>query len=206
MSPGFTAFVRRKRRAPHADDETRQIVFAGRVQPGHFRRFAADQRASGGMARADIPSTTCSTTFGVHAAMSQIVQEKQRLGALRQNVVDAVIDQIGADGRMNAHAARRSLVSCRRRRRWRPAPARAIFCPARTAAERADPADHAARERARSEAPDALLGLIRGRNIHACFGVVHEPTNSFCRGERGRAARSRKLEHVEDAAPANLLG
>ena len=45
---------------------------------------------------------------------------------------------------------------------------------ANKSAERTDPADHAARERARSQAPDALLGLIRKRNIHTCFGVVHE--------------------------------
>src|ERR1700692_1827402 len=48
------------------------------------------------------------------------------------------------------------------------------FCPRRkTPPQQPHPADHAARERARSQAPDALLGLVRKRNIHTCFGVVH---------------------------------
>ena len=49
-----------------------------------------------------MPSIICSTTRGSSFAHGEVIEEKKRLGALREDVVDAMIEDVGADGGMDA--------------------------------------------------------------------------------------------------------
>ena len=156
-----------------SDDEAREVVFPRRVEAGHFRRLAADQRASGGVAGARHSLDQLLDHVGIHFRHGQIIEEEERLGAEREDVIDAVIDEVGADRGVDVHGhgdfqLRAHAIGARDQHRLAP-----FFVQREQSAERTDPADHSARERARSQAPDALLGLVRKRNIHTCFGVVH---------------------------------
>ena len=85
-----------------ADDESGEIVFAGGIGVRQFRGFAADQRAAGLMAGARHAFDELFDDVGIDAAHGEIVEEEERLGAEGEDVVDAVIDQIGADGGVDA--------------------------------------------------------------------------------------------------------
>ncbi len=100
-----------------ADREAGEIVVAGRVQPRHLRRLPADEAAS------RLPATLRDTlddglALGrVERAGSVVVEEEERLRALRQQVVDAHGDQIDpdapvqtrfdGDAQLRAHPVRR---------------------------------------------------------------------------------------------------
>ncbi len=173
--PAFTAFVFFTTGAfDHADDEAREIVFSGRVEARHLRRFAADQRASGRVAGARHSLDQLLDHVGIHFRHRQVIEKEERLGAEREDVVDAVIHQVRADRGVNVHGHGdfqfgAHAIGAGDQHRLFP-----FFIQRKQSAERTDAADHAARKRARCQAPDALLGLIRKRNIHTCFGVVHE--------------------------------
>src|SRR6266852_6430160 len=77
-----------------ADDESGEIVFAGRIKPGHFRGFAADESAARFAARAAHAFDELLDDLWIELAHREIVQKKKRLGALHENVIDAVIDEV----------------------------------------------------------------------------------------------------------------
>ena len=81
-----------------AHDEARQVVLARRVETGHFRRFATDQRASvrGAAARDAAYHFRCDAR--VQLSHREIVEEKQRHRTLHSDVIDAVVHQVFADG------------------------------------------------------------------------------------------------------------
>ena len=107
------------------DDEAREIVVGRRVDPRHLGRLAAEQRAA--------VLATSRRDAGDHAfdvrrlerAERDVVQEEQRQRALNEDVVDAVVDEIMADGVVPAALRSRPSASSRRRRRSRRAPASA---------------------------------------------------------------------------------
>ena len=109
-----------------AHDESRQVVIAGRVDVGHFSCFAADQRAAclfGGAAHA---LDHLLEDARVQLAHRNVVEEKKRLGALRENVVHAVVHDVRADRGMNACGAgnfqlRAHSVAARHQHRVAPA-------------------------------------------------------------------------------------
>ncbi|MGF6655670.1 hypothetical protein OKW34_006260 [Paraburkholderia youngii] len=80
-----------------ADRETGQIVFAVRIHARHFRGFAADQRAARQLAAVCNALHDGRRRADIELAAGEIVEEKQRLGALHEDVVDAHRDQILAD-------------------------------------------------------------------------------------------------------------
>src|ERR1035437_6339387 len=85
----------------HAHGESGQVIFADRVFAGHFRSFAADQRTTG-LIKAERDAVDDFGSGGhVEFAAGKIIQEKQRLSTLYQNVVDAHADQVDADGVVN---------------------------------------------------------------------------------------------------------
>ena len=86
-----------------ADDEAGQIVFAFGVEAGHLGGFAADEGATVGLAGIGEAGDDGFGDFGVELAAGEIIEEKERRGALHGDVVDAVIDQVGADGGVEAH-------------------------------------------------------------------------------------------------------
>jgi hypothetical protein len=84
-----------------ADDEAGQVVFAIGVEAGHLGGFAADEDAAVGFAGFGQAGDDASVTSG-RAAGGQVVEEKQRGRALHGDVVDAVVDQVGAHGVVHA--------------------------------------------------------------------------------------------------------
>ena len=80
-----------------ADRETGDVEIAGSVNAGHLRRLSADQCAAGLRAPLGDASQDGRHDVLVELAGREIVQEKQRLSALDDNVVDAHRDQVDAD-------------------------------------------------------------------------------------------------------------
>src|SRR6202035_3299731 len=81
-----------------ADDESGEIVFADRIEAGHFRGFAADEGAACFAAGAAHAVDELLDDVGFELAHGEIVEEEERFGALDENVVDAMVDEIAADG------------------------------------------------------------------------------------------------------------
>ena len=82
----------------HADDEAGDVVLAVGVEARHLGGFAADQRAAVLAAAARDAGDDLLGDRRRQPPGRQVVEKEQRLGALHQDVVDAVVDQIGADG------------------------------------------------------------------------------------------------------------
>ena len=80
-----------------ADDEAGDVVFAVGVEAGHLRGLAADQRAAVLAAAARDAGDDLLGDVGRQPAGRQVVEEEQRPRALHEDVVDAVVDEIGAD-------------------------------------------------------------------------------------------------------------
>src|SRR6185369_1301858 len=87
----------------HSDDESREIVFARWIEPGHFGRFAADQCATVVLASLRNASHDLLGRLELKLADSQVVHEEQRGRALNGDVVDAMIDEVAAYGVMKVH-------------------------------------------------------------------------------------------------------
>ena len=141
---------------------------------GQFGGFAADQRAVGLMAGARHAFDELLDDVGIDAAQGQIIEKKQRLGAQRENVVDAVIDQIGAHGGVHAHGRGNlelgaDAVGAGDQHGLAPA----LDVERKEGAEGADAAEDAAREGARGHAANPFLGLFGAGDIHAGIGVAH---------------------------------
>ena len=81
-----------------AHDGARHIHFAGLINAGHLRHFAADKRACRGFAGFRHALDDLFDDFGFEFLRGDVVQEKQRPCALHQDVVDAVVHQILAHG------------------------------------------------------------------------------------------------------------
>ena len=73
----------------HAHGKARQIVFAVGIHTGHFSRFAANQGATGFFAAGRNAFDHIGGTRHIQFAARKIIQEKQRLCALHQNIVHA---------------------------------------------------------------------------------------------------------------------
>ena len=83
-------------------DEAGDVVFAVGVEPRHLRRLAAEQRAAVLAARAGEPFHDLDGDVRIEAAGRQVVEEEERLRALHEDVVDAVVDEVRADGAVDA--------------------------------------------------------------------------------------------------------
>ena len=82
----------------HADSESGQIVFAGRVHARHLGRLAADQRAAGLLAARRDALHDAGRGRDLELAAGKVIEEEQRLRALHQDVIDAHRHQVDADG------------------------------------------------------------------------------------------------------------
>ena len=81
-----------------ADDEAGEVVFAVGVEARHLGRLAAEQRAAVVAARRRHPADDRLRDLRRQPAGREVVEKEQRLGALHQDVVDAVVDEVDADG------------------------------------------------------------------------------------------------------------
>ena len=115
---------------------------------------------------------TFSVISGSSLAGGQIVHEKQRRGALHGNVVDAVIDQVGADGVVDVHLEgdfQLGAHAVHARHQNRVHPLRLVH--GEQAAKAADFAQDAAGKSLVGEILDPLFGAIGAVNVHTCIGV-----------------------------------
>ena len=80
------------------DDRPGQIEFSGAVNAGHLGGFAAEKRAVVRATRALHARDDLARNVGIELAHRKVVEEKQRGCVHDQNVVDAVIDEVRADG------------------------------------------------------------------------------------------------------------
>ena len=132
-----------------ADDEPGDVVFAVGVEPGHLRGLAADQRAAVFPARPRDAGDDLLGHVRRQPAGREVVEKEQRLGALHEDVVDAVVDEIGADRVVPAGHERdlelgADAVGARDEHRILIA----VAVEAEQPAERPDVGEHAGRERA----------------------------------------------------------
>ena len=131
-----------------ADDEAGDVVFAVGVEARHLRRLAAEQRAPVLAAAARHAADDLLGDIRRQASRREVVEEEERLGALHEDVVDAVVHEVGADGVVAARHERdlelgADAVGARDEHRL----AVAVAVELEETAERADVGQHAGRER-----------------------------------------------------------
>ena len=153
----------------HADDEPRQVVLARLVEVGHLGRLAADQRAAG------VPAGTRQTGDHLqhHVPLDlphgDVVEEEERHRSLDQDVVDAVIHEVHADGLVVAGLDRHlqlgadAVGAAHEDRPAERAGGRQVV----QTAERADLRQDPLLEGATGDQPDALDGAHLGVDVDA---------------------------------------
>ncbi len=156
-----------------ADDEAGDVVLAIGVEAGHLGGLASDQRAAVFGARASDAADDLLRHGRRETSGREIVEEEQRLRALDQDVVDAVVHQISADGVVLIHHERdlelgADAVGARDQHRLPVA----VAVEAEQAAERSDFGEHAWREGAARQRPDPPDRLVARVDVDACRLVV----------------------------------
>ncbi len=97
-SPGATRLrIGDLRAGDDADDRPGEIEVRRLIEPGHLGRLAAEQRHLVVAAGALNASDDLARDIGIELADGQIVEEEQRLRVEDEDVVHAVVDEIGAD-------------------------------------------------------------------------------------------------------------
>ena len=86
------------------DQRAGDVERARCVDARHLRRLATQQRAASGLARLGHAGDDLGNVLGIDLARCDVVEEEQRAGALHQHVVDAVVDDVGADAAVAAEA------------------------------------------------------------------------------------------------------
>jgi len=72
------------------------------VEPGGFGGFATEEGAAVGFAGVDEAADELLDDVGIEEAGGEVVEEEEGRGALHGDVVDAVIDEVGADAGVEA--------------------------------------------------------------------------------------------------------
>jgi len=155
-----------------ADDESGQIVLAVRVEARHLGGFAADQGAAVMLAGFGQSFDDFLGDFRLDPATGQVVHEKEGRRALYRNIVDAVIDQVGADGVVDVHLEgdfQFGAHAVYARDQDGIHPLRLVH--GKQAAETANFAEDAAGKCLVGEILDPLLGAIGAVNVYASVGV-----------------------------------
>lgn len=83
------------------DDGAGEIVLAIGVEAGHLGGFASDEGAAVGAAGFGEAADDSLDDEGVEAAGGEVVEEEEGSGTLDRDVVDAVVDEILANGVMD---------------------------------------------------------------------------------------------------------
>ncbi len=164
------------RRAPihDADDEAGDVVFAVGVEAGHLGGLAAEQRAAVLAAAAGDARDDLFGDVGRQPPGRQVVEEEQRPRALHQDVVDAVVHEIGADRVVAAgHECDFELRADAVRARDEHRLAKAGGIEREQSAERTDLGQHAGRERRARQGFDASDGFVAGVDVDAGLAIIH---------------------------------
>src|SRR5579862_8383469 len=85
------------------DNEAGQIVFAVGVEPRHLGSLSTDQGTAVVLAGFGQAFNDLLDDFGLDPSGGQVVHKKEWRSALHRDVIDAVIDQVGAAGAMDIH-------------------------------------------------------------------------------------------------------
>src|SRR5713226_2083427 len=200
--PGLDAFAGKKFFAfDSADDKACKIILAGRIKTGHLRGLTADEGAAGLAARAAHAFDKLLDDVGIEFSHREVVEEEQRLRAVDENVVDAVIDEVAADSGMDFHGDGDFELGADAIRAGDEHGLFPLFAVEREErAETADAAENARSESAAGMVADALLGVIRDGDIHSGIGIFHERSDrsrfrTFLIGAQSAAHRSLTGNH-----------
>ena len=161
-----------------ADDEAGEVVFAVGIETRHLGGLAADQRATVLAARARDPADDLFGDVRGQPPRRQVVEKEQRLGALNENVVDAVVDEIGADRVVAAgHEGDLELRPDAVGARDEHGILKPVAVEAEQTAERSDVGEHAGRERRPRQRLDPPHRLVSGVDVDAGLTVVHQKSS-----------------------------
>ena len=170
-----------------ADEEAGQVVGARGVHPRHLRRLAAEERAAVHLARVGDRADHPAEDLRLERGRREVVKEEQRIGAHREGVVHAVVDEIGSDALVPIEQPRElelrpDAVGGRDEHgvgAGQP----------EQAGERADVAEHLGSLRRADPLADARERVLGSRDVHAGLPVVHAVSrtslvSSSCTGTR----------------------
>ena len=87
----------------YSHDAARQIVFAPAIHPGHLRRFAANQGTAASPTGFGETAQDLIENLGFEFLRPDVVEKEKRPRAEHRDVIDAVVDEIGADGVVPVH-------------------------------------------------------------------------------------------------------
>ena len=156
-----------------ADDRARDVVLTRRVKTRHLRRLAAEERRGVFPAAARDPVDHRSEHGRLDPPGGDVVEEEQRPRALHEDVVDAVVHEIGAaravasglerDLQLRPHAVGRGHED--------GIPVRGEVGPEETA-EASDVPEHAGSERGSNGLLGSLEGGGLGVDVDAGVGVA----------------------------------
>jgi len=90
------------RAADDAGEEAGELVVVGGVERGSLGGLAAEQGAAVGAAGIDEAGDDLLDYVGVEQAGGEVVEEEERCCALHGDVVNAVVDEVGGDGGVQA--------------------------------------------------------------------------------------------------------
>ena len=85
-----------------ANDKAGEVVFAVGVEAGHLGSFAADESTAIGAAGVGEAGDDGLGDIGIEFAGGEVIEEEKGRGALDGDVVDAMIDEVCADGLVEA--------------------------------------------------------------------------------------------------------
>ena len=119
-----------------------------------------------------MPLTTFSATSGLQLAGGEVVHEEHGRGALHGDVVDAVVDQVGADGVVQVHLEGELQLGADAVHAGDQHGVEVfLLVDGKQPAKAADLAQHAAVKGLLREILDALLGAIGALDVHTGIGV-----------------------------------
>src|SRR5450432_598534 len=170
----YTFSVEQALALDHADDEAGHVVFTGGIEAGHLGGFAADQCATGLAAGAAHAIDQLLDDLRLELAHSKVVEKEKRLGALHQNVVDAMIHQVAADGGMNAHGHGDFQLGADTVRAGNQDGLFPFFgVQGEEAAKTANAAENAGRKGAAGVMANSLLGVVSDGDVYSSVCVFH---------------------------------
>ena len=162
-----------------ADDEAGDVVFAVGVEARHLRGLAAEQRAAVVVAGLREALDDLLRDVRRQPAGREVIEKEQRRRALHEDVVDAVIDEIGADGAVPVRHERdlelgADAVGARHEHRLLERGGVEL----EQAAERSDVGQDAGRERGFGQTLDAADGFVARIDVDTGGFVIHESRGS----------------------------
>src|SRR2546425_11667508 len=86
-----------------ADNETRDVILTVRIETGHFRSFAANQRATGVAASFRETGNDRQKNVSIELTGGNVVEKKQRTSPLNENVINTMVHEVDADGIVPVH-------------------------------------------------------------------------------------------------------